>query len=97
MSIWEGTRIMNVTRMAAGLALVAAFSGLPSGVGLADAAPLAPAPPSPVSQPDANGPLPGIPALKCWPYGRVGGGSAENGGGQPSYPPPCAWHQRLPG
>jgi hypothetical protein len=58
---------------------------------------LFPAPPFPVSQPDASGPPPGIPALKCWPYGRVGGGSAENGGGQPSYPPPCPKTLRLPG
>jgi hypothetical protein len=44
------------------------------------------APECPACQP---GQAPGIPAMKCWPYGRVGGGNAVSGGGQPSYPPPC--------
>ena len=40
-------------------------------------------PPSPAS------PTPPLKAMKCWPYGRVGPGSARGGGGVPVYPPPC--------
>jgi hypothetical protein len=35
-------------------------------------------------------PAPGIPAEKCWRYGRSGGGSPRGGGGMPGYLPPCA-------
>jgi hypothetical protein len=55
----------------------------------ANADPLPATPPCPTCQADPGGPPPGIPAMKCWPYGRVGAGNAVSGGGRPSYPPPC--------
>ena len=83
---------MNVTRLAAGAAVVAGIgiSELMSGVGLINAAPLAPTTPSPMSQPGPGGPEPGIPAEKCWKYGRSGGGNPRGGGGVPGFLPPCA-------
>lgn len=57
-----------------------------SGAGLVHAAPPVAPPPCPNCD---VGQAPGIPALKCWPYGRAGGGNAVSGGGRPSYPPPC--------
>jgi hypothetical protein len=85
---------MNLKRVAAAAAIAAGvgMSGLTSGVGLVNAAPLDPLPPAPGFQPDPGGPAPGIPAEKCWRYGRVGPGSAINGGGQPGYLPPCKGH-----
>jgi hypothetical protein len=64
-----------------------ALSASLSGSAVACAAPLDPPPPDP--NPAAPAPTPKIPAMKCWPYGRVGPGSARGGGGVPVYPPPC--------
>ncbi|OBK38977.1 hypothetical protein A5658_25560 [Mycobacterium sp. 1245111.1] len=74
---------MNAKQLVAATAL--ATSMLTSGSGIAVAAPLDPPP----SDPSATHPTQGIPAMKCWPYGRVGPGSARGGGGVPVYPPPC--------
>jgi hypothetical protein len=74
---------MNVKHLLATAAIAA--SALTFGCAIAPAAPLDPAPPDP------NPAAPGhpLPAMKCWPYGRVGPGSARGGGGVPVYPPPC--------
>lgn len=82
---------MSLKRVAAAAAIVAGvgISALTSGVGLANAAPLDPPPPAPTIQPDPGGPPPGIPAEKCWRYGRVGPGGPRGGGGQPMYPQQC--------
>lgn len=81
---------MNIKRFAVAAAIAAAvgMSALTSGVGLSNAAPSAPA--VPVVQPDPGGPPPGIPAEKCWRYGRSGGGNPRGGGGVPGFLPPCA-------
>jgi hypothetical protein len=81
---------MNVKRLAAAAAIAAGIgmSALASGVGLVAAAPLGPPPNCPECQQDPSGQW-GIPALKCWPYGRVGGGDPVLGGGQPGYLPQC--------
>ncbi|MGA9490648.1 MAG: hypothetical protein WBV80_10425 [Mycobacterium sp.] len=75
-----GTR--HFVTAAAALAAAMAF-----GVGPVNAAPLDP-PPAP---PGSDAPATAAPhkAMKCWPYGRVGPGSARGGGGVPVYPPPC--------
>ena len=82
---------MSLKRVAAAAAIVAGvgMSALTSGVGLVNAAPLAPPPPAPTLQPDPGAPPPGIPAEKCWRYGRVGPGGPRGGGGQPMYPQQC--------
>ncbi len=81
---------MNLKRTAA--ATVIAFGiGLPApttATGLLNAAPPGPPPNCPACEQDANGQW-GIPAEKCWAYGRVGGGSPRGGGGVPGYLPPC--------
>jgi hypothetical protein len=66
-----------------------AGSTLTFGVGVVSAAPLDPAPPCPTCDGPAAAPTPPLKAMKCWPYGRVGPGSARGGGGVPVYPPPC--------
>jgi len=77
---------MNVRHLLATAAITA--SALTFGSALAPAAPLDPPPtdPNPAAPPHPGPPLP---AMKCWPYGRVGPGSARGGGGVPVYPPPC--------
>jgi hypothetical protein len=82
---------MNIKSLAAAAAIAAGvgISALTSGVGLVNAAPLDPPPPAPTIQPDPGGPPPGIPAEKCWRYGRVGPGGPRGGGGQPMYPQQC--------
>ena len=82
---------MSLKRVAAAAAIVAGLgmSALTSGVGLVNAAPLDPPPPAPTLQPDPGAPPPGIPAEKCWRYGRVGPGGPRGGGGQPMYPQQC--------
>jgi hypothetical protein len=82
---------MSLKRVAAAAAIAAGvgISALTSGVGLVNAAPLDPPPPAPTIQPDPGGPPPGIPAEKCWRYGRVGPGGPRGGGGQPMYPQQC--------
>jgi hypothetical protein len=82
---------MNL-KLLAGAAVIAVgvgMSGLTSGVGLVNAAPLDPLPPAPGLQTGPGGPAPGIPAEKCWRYGRTGAGNGQAGGGIPLYPPPC--------
>lgn len=80
---------MKVKHVAAATAIAAGVGAgaLTGGTGLVSAAPLDP-PPCPNCQPDPAVPR-GIPAQKCWAYGRVGPGSPIGGGGQPLYPPPC--------
>jgi hypothetical protein len=84
---------MNVNRLAAAAAIAAGvgMSALTSGVGLANAAPVDPPLPAPTFQQDPGGPPPGIPAEKCWRYGRSGGGSPRGGGGMPGYLPQCPY------
>jgi hypothetical protein len=76
---------MDVKKLVAASAI--AVSAMTFGGGLATAAPLDPPPTDP--NPAAPAPTPKLPAMKCWPYGRVGPGSARGGGGVPVYPPPC--------
>ena len=76
---------MNVKHLLATAAITA--SALTFGSALAPAAPLDPPPTDP--NPAAPRTPPPLPAMKCWPYGRVGPGSARGGGGVPVYPPPC--------
>jgi hypothetical protein len=83
---------MNMKRMAAAAAIAAGvgLSALTSGIGLVNAAPLGPPPPAQTFRLDPSGPPPpGIPAEKCWKYGRVGPGGPRGGGGQPMYPEQC--------
>ena len=89
---------MSLKRVAAAAAIVAGvgMSALTSGVGLVDAAPLDPPPPAPTLQPDPGAPPPGIPAEKCWRYGRSGGGSPRGGGGMPGYLPQCPYATPKP-
>jgi hypothetical protein len=77
---------MNVKHLLAAAAIAA--SALTFGFSLAAAAPLDPPPADPNPAAPAH-PAPPLPAMKCWPYGRVGPGSARGGGGVPVYPPPC--------
>ncbi len=81
---------MNLKRVAAAAAIAAGvgISTLTSGIGLANAAPPVPPPNCPTCQQDADGQW-GIPAEKCWAYGRVGPGSPLGGGGVPGYLPQC--------
>jgi hypothetical protein len=83
---------MNIIRLIAAAAIAAGvgISTLTSGVGLVNGAPLGPPSPAPAFQPDPGGPEePGIPAEKCWRYGRSGGGTPRGGGGMPGYLPQC--------
>ena len=82
---------MKLMRLAAAAAIAAGIgmSAPTSGAGLVNAAPLDPHPPALAFQPDPGGPEPGIPAEKCWRYGRSGGGSPRGGGGMPGYLPQC--------
>jgi hypothetical protein len=77
---------MGTKHFVAGTAIASA--ALIFGAGPAGAAPLDPPPPPPGPSAPAN-PSPGLKPMKCWPYGRVGPGSARGGGGVPVYPPPC--------
>jgi hypothetical protein len=81
---------MDVRRLAAAarIAVGVGIATLTGGTAQVNAAPLDPPPPSPTSQPDP-GPPPGIPAEKCWRYGRQGPGGPKGGGGVPVYPQPC--------
>jgi hypothetical protein len=91
---------MNVKLLAAA-AVIAAGVGIPaltSGAGPLNAAPLGLLRPAPAFQPDPPGvPPPGIPAEKCWRYGRSGGGSPRGGGGMPGYLPQCPAGPPKPG
>lgn len=82
---------MNVTRLAAAAAIAAGvgISPLTSGVGLFNTAPLDPPLQATTFHQDPGEPPPGIPAEKCWRYGRSGGGSPRGGGGMPGYLPQC--------
>ena len=81
---------MNPKHLTAAAVIAAGvvLSAVTNGLGLVNAAPLDPPPNCPTCQLDPSGQW-GIPAEKCWPYGRVGAGSPRGGGGQPLYPPPC--------
>lgn len=76
---------MDVRHLVAAVAIAA--STLSAGSAVAAAAPLDPPPSDP--NPVAPATKAKIPAMKCWPYGRQGAGSARGGGGVPVYPPPC--------
>ena len=85
---------MNIIRLTAAAAIAAGvgISTLTSGVGLVNGAPLGLPSPAPAFQPDPGGPEePGIPAEKCWRYGRSGGGTPRGGGGMPGYLPQCPY------
>jgi hypothetical protein len=73
------------TVIAAGVVL----SAMTSGLGAVNATALNPPPSAPAFHQDPGGPPPGIPAEKCWRYGRSGGGSPRGGGGMPGYLPQC--------
>ena len=75
--------------IAAGTVLSAVTSGLGSGLGLVNATALNPRPSAPAFHQDPGAPPPGIPAEKCWRYGRSGGGTPRGGGGVPGYLPQC--------
>jgi hypothetical protein len=81
---------MHLKQLAAAAALTAGIglSGLTIGVGLVNAAPTGPPPNCPTCQQDRDGAW-GIPAMKCWAYGRVGPGNPLGGGGVPGYMPQC--------
>jgi hypothetical protein len=89
---------MKINRLTAAAAIAAGvgMSALTSGVGVLNAAPLAPHPATRSEtqwredpfEPAPNPAVP-IPAEKCWRYGRSGGGSPRGGGGMPSYLPQC--------
>jgi hypothetical protein len=83
----DSKRLAAAARIAVGVSMAA----LAGGTGQVNAAPLDPPPPSPASQPDPNPspPPPGIPAEKCWRYGRQGPGGPKGGGGVPVYPQQC--------
>ena len=89
---------MNLKRLAAAAAIAAGvgMSALTSGVWLVNAAPLNPPPAAPAFHTDPAGPPPGIPAEKCWRYGRSGGGSPRGGGGMPGYLPQCPYATPKP-
>lgn len=82
---------MNLKRWTATVALAAGvgLSALVGGLGVVNAAPRSATPTVPAVQPDPSGPPPGIPAEKCWRYGRSGGGNPRGGGGVPGFLPPC--------
>jgi hypothetical protein len=82
----DGKRLAAAARIAVGVGIAA----LTGATGQVNAAPLDPAPPCPTCEPNPNpGPPPGIPAEKCWKYGRQGPGGPKGGGGVPVYPQPC--------
>jgi hypothetical protein len=89
---------MKVKHLAAAAAIAAGVGtgALTGGTGLVNAAPLDP-PPCSNCQPDHPAGPRGIPAQKCWAYGRVGPGSPIGGGGQPLYPPQCKAHAPAAG
>jgi hypothetical protein len=81
---------MKLKRLFAAAAIAAGVSALTSGPGLVNAAPSDPLPSAPSFHQDPGAPpYPGIPAEKCWRYGRSGGGSPRGGGGMPGYLPQC--------
>jgi hypothetical protein len=82
---------MNLKRLFAAAAIAAGvgMSALTSGVGPVNVAPLDPLPLAAAFHQDPGGPPPGIPAEKCWRYGRSGGGTPRGGGGMPGYLPQC--------
>lgn len=81
---------MKQLAAAAAIAVGSVISALTSGPGVVAATPFGPPPSAPDFQPDPSAPpSPGIPAEKCWRYGRSGGGSPRGGGGMPGYLPQC--------
>jgi hypothetical protein len=79
------------------VAAVAVGSALTSVAAPVNAAPPVSPPSAPIFHLDPGGPPPGIPAEKCWRYGRVGPGSALNGGGTPGYLPQCPSTAKIEG
>jgi hypothetical protein len=74
-----------------------AVAALSTGVAPVNAAPLDAPPSAPIFKQDpSDPPPPGIPAEKCWKYGRSGGGGPRGGGGQPLYPPQCPQPEAPP-
>src|SRR6202022_968857 len=91
--------MMNLKRLSAVAATAAAIgmSALTSGAAPVNAAPVDPLSPASAFHQDPGGPPPGIPAEKCWRYGRSGGGSPRGGGGMPGYLPQCPVGTAPPG
>ena len=81
----DAKRVAAAARMAVGVGIVT----LVGGAAQVNLAPLDPSPPCPTCQPDPSPPA-GVPAKKCWSYGRQGAGGAKGGGGVPAYPPQCS-------
>ena len=90
---------MNPKHLTAAAVIAAGvgMSALTSGVELVNAAVLDPSPPASTFRQDPVGPPPGIPAEKCWRYGRSGGGTPRGGGGMPGYLPQCPAGPPKPG
>ena len=65
------------------------LSAVTSGLGIVNATALNTPPSAPAFHQDPGGPPAGIPAEKCWRFGRSGGGSPRGGGGMPGYLPQC--------
>jgi hypothetical protein len=82
---------MNLKHLtsAAVIAAGVVLSAMTSGLGGVNATALHTPPSAPAFHQDPGGPPPGIPAEKCWRYGRSGGGNPRGGGGMPNYLPPC--------
>jgi hypothetical protein len=84
---------MKLIPLAAAAAIAAGIGmSVPtSGAGLFNAAPLNPPASASAFHQDPGAPPPGIPAEKCWRYGRSGGGTPRGGGGMPGYLPQCPY------
>jgi hypothetical protein len=82
---------MNLKRLSAAAAIAAGvgMAAQTSGITLVNAAPSDPLPSAPAFHQDPGAPPPGIPAEKCWRFGRSGGGTPRGGGGMPGYLPQC--------
>jgi hypothetical protein len=82
---------MKINRLAAAAAIAAGvgMAAQTSGITLVNAAPSDPLPSASAFHQDPGAPPPGIPAEKCWRFGRSGGGTPRGGGGMPGYLPQC--------
>jgi hypothetical protein len=87
--------ILERLAAAAVIAVGLGMSAPTSVLGVVHAAPPAHSP-AQAFDPEPGVPPPGIPAEKCWRYGRSGGGSPRGGGGMPGYLPQCPLHTGAP-
>jgi hypothetical protein len=82
----DAKRLAAAARIAVGVGIAT----LTGGTAQVNAAPSDPPPPCPTCQPSPDpSPPQGIPAKKCWAYGRQGPGGPKGGGGVPVYPQQC--------